>query len=83
MAVGATYGAMLQRAVVWAWVTTLRVWLVQVMWCCGALCIEHKAIEPHGKAMHGSMDSVLGLPKQLLARLLRAAGYKGTILTGS
>jgi len=49
--------------------------LEQVMWCSGALCVEHTAMAPHIQSMSGPIDSVFGLPKTLLLRLLREGGY--------
>ena len=45
------------------------------MWCSGALCVEHTAMAPHIQSMSGPIDSVFGLPKTLLLRLLREGGY--------
>lgn len=35
---------------------------------------EHELVQPHVIRMDGSLDSVMGLDKQLLLRLLCAAG---------
>jgi septum formation protein len=43
----------------------------EVFWCAGGLMAEHAAVAPHIEAMGGGLDSVMGLPKALAARLLR------------
>lgn len=35
----------------------------EIFWCAGALQIEHPAVQPYIEAIHGAMDSVMGLPK--------------------
>ena len=42
----------------------------EVYWCAGGLMVEHALVAPHVTRMHGSLDSVMGLAKQLLLRLL-------------
>lgn len=46
-----------------------------VMWCAGGLMIEHPAVSPYITQLEGSQDSVMGLGKDAVMRvLLRAAG---------
>ena len=45
----------------------------EVFWCAGGIMVEHELVRPHIRAMSGPMDSVFGLPKQLLLQLLEAA----------
>ena len=42
-----------------------------VMACAGALMVEHALVAPRIACMHGALDSVQGLPKALLLRLLQ------------
>ena len=42
-----------------------------VMACAGALMVEHALVAPRIARMHGALDSVQGLPKALLLRLLQ------------
>jgi septum formation protein len=44
-----------------------------VMWCAGGLMVEHPLVAPLVKKMVGPIDSVMGLPKDLLLRLLLEA----------
>ena len=44
-----------------------------VLWRAGGIMVEHELVRPHIRAMSGPMDSVFGLPKQLLLQLLEAA----------
>lgn len=46
----------------------------EVMWCAGGLMVEHDLVQPHVTSMEGSLDSVMGLAKDLLLRLLCQAG---------
>ncbi|PRW61253.1 septum formation MAF [Chlorella sorokiniana] len=50
----------------------------EVFWCAGGLMVEHELVQPHVIRMDGSLDSVMGLDKQLLLRLLCAAGAAET-----
>jgi septum formation protein len=43
----------------------------EVFWCAGGLMAEHASVAPHIESMGGGLDSVMGLPKALAARLLR------------
>ena len=49
----------------------------QVMRCAGALMVEHPLVAPRVLRMDGALDSVQGLPKALLLRLLRRAALAG------
>ena len=42
----------------------------EVMWCAGALMIEHKLVEPYIEKVEGKIDSVMGLSMDLLKKLL-------------
>lgn len=42
----------------------------EVMWCAGALMIEHKLVEPFIEKVEGNIDSVMGLSIDLLKKLL-------------
>ena len=42
----------------------------EVMWCAGALMIEHKLVEPFIEKIEGKIDSVMGLSIDLLQKLL-------------
>ncbi|EFN52790.1 hypothetical protein CHLNCDRAFT_26436 [Chlorella variabilis] len=42
----------------------------EVYWCAGGLMVEHALVAPHVTHMAGSLDSVMGLAKHLLLRLL-------------
>jgi septum formation protein len=42
----------------------------EVFWCAGGLMVEHDLVAPHVARMQGSLDSVMGLAKALLLRLL-------------
>lgn len=44
----------------------------EVFWCAGGLMVEHPLVTPHVTRMVGALDSVMGLDKQLLLRLLCA-----------
>jgi septum formation protein len=46
----------------------------EVFWCAGGLMVEHELVQPHVVRMEGSLDSVMGLDKRLLQRLLCEAG---------
>lgn len=46
----------------------------EVFWCAGGLMVEHELVAPHVVRMDGSLDSVMGLDKRLLLRLLCQAG---------
>ena len=48
---------------------------MQLMWCAGALCVEHEAVAPHIRKMSGGQDSVFGLPKHVVASLMQTVGY--------
>ena len=41
-----------------------------VFYCAGGLMVEHALVQPHVTRMDGSLDSVMGLAKHLLLRLL-------------
>ena len=41
------------------------------MYCAGGLMVEHPAVAPHVLRGDGSMDSVMGLPREPLLCLLR------------
>lgn len=41
-----------------------------VMWCAGGLMVEHPLVEPHVTKMEGGVDSVMGLSKNTVIRLL-------------
>lgn len=43
------------------------------MWCCGALCIEDPHVAPHITRFVGTEDSIMGLPKALLVKLMNDA----------
>lgn len=43
-----------------------------VLHCAGALRAEHPLVTPHIKKMEGTIDSFMGLPKDLLSELLKA-----------
>jgi septum formation protein len=49
----------------------------EVFWCAGGLMVEHSLVQPHVTRMDGSLDSVMGLDKRLVLRLLCAAGAAG------
>lgn len=49
----------------------------EVFWCAGGLMVEHPLVQPHVTRMVGALDSVMGLDKQLLLRLLCAAAADG------
>jgi len=42
----------------------------ELMWCAGALMIEHPAWSPYIKEVVGGLDSVMGLNMTLIARML-------------
>jgi predicted house-cleaning NTP pyrophosphatase (Maf/HAM1 superfamily) len=42
----------------------------EVFWCAGGLMVEHALVAPHVTRMDGTLDSVMGLAKHLLLRLL-------------
>jgi septum formation protein len=42
----------------------------EVMWCAGALMIEHKLVQPFIDKVDGNIDSVMGLSIDLLKKLL-------------
>ncbi|KAL4423798.1 hypothetical protein ABPG75_001099 [Micractinium tetrahymenae] len=44
----------------------------EVFWCAGGLMVEHSLVQPHVTRMDGALDSVMGLDKRLLLRLLCA-----------
>lgn len=48
-----------------------------MFWCAGGLMVEHPLVQPHVTRMVGALDSVMGLDKQLLLRLLCAAAADG------
>ena len=41
-----------------------------VFYCAGGIMVEHALVEPHIEAMGGTQDSVFGLPRDLLLKLL-------------
>jgi septum formation protein len=41
-----------------------------MMWCAGGLMVEHALVQPHVTRMVGSLDSVMGLCKETVERLL-------------
>ena len=50
----------------------------EVMWCAGGLMVEHPLVQPHVTKMVGGIDSVMGLSKETVVRLLcEAAGGGG------
>ncbi len=49
----------------------------EVMRCAGALMVEHPLVAPRILRMHGALDSVQGLPKELLLRLLHEVAHGG------
>ena len=49
----------------------------EVFFCAGGLMVEHGLVQPHVTRMVGSLDSVMGLAKDLLLRLLCAAAAQG------
>ena len=55
----------------------------RVMRCAGALMVEHPLVAPCILRMNGALDSVQGLPKALLLRLLRRAAEAGAPPAGS
>lgn len=55
----------------------------RVMRCAGALMVEHPLVAPRILRMDGALDSVQGLPKALLLRLLRRAAEAGAPPAGS
>ncbi|CAG9461353.1 unnamed protein product [Pedinophyceae sp. YPF-701] len=46
-----------------------------VLWCAGGLMLEHPRVTPHCTKLVGTMDSVMGLPKALLCKLLLEAAH--------
>lgn len=50
----------------------------EVFWCAGGLMVEHPLVVPHVTRMDGALDSVMGLDKQLLLRLLCAVAADAT-----
>ncbi|KAL1522416.1 hypothetical protein AB1Y20_017406 [Prymnesium parvum] len=44
-----------------------------VYYCAGGLMVEHPLVEPHVKRIDGTIDSVMGLKKETVQRLLEAA----------
>ena len=44
-----------------------------VFYCAGGIMVEHALVEPHIEAMSGTQDSVFGLPRDLLLKLLAEA----------
>lgn len=42
----------------------------EVFWCAGGLMVEHDLVQPHVAKVVGGIDSVMGLPKQLVVQLL-------------
>ncbi len=46
----------------------------EVMWCCGGLVVEHNLVQPFISTIEGTMDSILGLSKEVVLRLFKQAG---------
>ena len=46
----------------------------EMMWCAGGLMVEHALVAPHVTKMVGGLDSVMGLSKATVERLLCEAG---------
>ncbi len=44
-----------------------------VMWCCGGLMVEHNLVQPFIRTIEGTMDSILGLSKEVVLRLFAQA----------
>jgi septum formation protein len=42
----------------------------EVFWCAGGLMVEHPLVVPHVTKMEGGQDSVMGLSKETVMRLL-------------
>eukprot|EP00611_Tribonema_gayanum_P002801 TRINITY_DN1211_c0_g1_i1.p1 TRINITY_DN1211_c0_g1~~TRINITY_DN1211_c0_g1_i1.p1 ORF type:complete len:182 (+),score=69.70 TRINITY_DN1211_c0_g1_i1:983-1528(+) len=42
----------------------------EILWCAGGLMIEHPLVEPYIERIEGTIDSVMGLSKPLVQRLL-------------
>ena len=45
----------------------------EVFYCAGGLMVEHPLVQPHVRRMEGTMDSVMGLSKASVVRLLAEA----------
>lgn len=45
----------------------------EVLWCAGALMVEHPLVSPHVQAIHGGMDAVMGLSKPSTLKVLSEA----------
>jgi len=45
----------------------------EIFYCAGGLMVEHEMVQPHVIRMEGSMDSVMGLCKESVVRLLGEA----------
>ena len=43
----------------------------EVMWCAGGLMVEHEKVRPFVTKIDGSEDGVMGMDKEVCARLLR------------
>ena len=48
----------------------------KVMWCAGALMIEHPLIEPLIEKIEGTPDSIMGLSKALTMQLISEMAHK-------
>jgi len=49
----------------------------EVLWCAGGLQAEHPAIQPCITRQVGTQDSIMGLPKSLVVRLVGEAAARG------
>ena len=45
----------------------------EIFYCAGGLMVEHRLVQPHILSMDGSMDSIMGLCKESVVRLLGEA----------
>lgn len=55
-----------------------------VMWCAGGLMIEHPLVTPHITQLEGSQDSVMGLGREAVMRVLcDAAGIPAPAAAGA
>ena len=48
----------------------------RVMWCAGALMIEHPLVEPLIEKLEGTPDSIMGLSKALTMQLISEMAQK-------
>ena len=47
-----------------------------VMLCAGALCLEDERVKPYIEKLDGTLESTMGLPLELLHRLMKEVGYE-------